>query len=102
MHNDEPDRLQPMPIRKNEDRSRYELSVDDEVIGVIDYLVEDSVVDLPHTFVEPEHGGKGYAAQLTKFALDDVRAQHKKVRPACPYIANYVDKHPEYHDLRAE
>jgi predicted GNAT family acetyltransferase len=33
-------------------------------------------------------------------ALDDVRAQGKKVRPACPFVKRYVEKHSdEYGDL---
>lgn len=91
-----------MHITKNEALSRYEMQLDGEVVGVIDYTVEGDVVDLPHTGVEPAHGGKGYAGKLAEFALDDIQAQGKRVRPTCPYIAHYIDKHPEYHELRAE
>ena len=90
-----------MDIAKNEVESRYELRVEDELIGLVDYIVDADVVELPHTYVSPAHGGQGYAGRLAKFALDDVQAQGKSVRPTCSYIASYVDKHPEYHALVA-
>lgn len=91
-----------MDITKNEAQSRYEMQLGGEIVGVIDYIVEGDVVDLPHTGVEPAHEGKGYAEQLAKFALEDIRAQGKRVQPTCPYIAHYIEKHPQYHELRAE
>ena len=86
-------------ITKNPEKSRYELHVDDELVGFIDFRDVSSSIELPHTEVDPAHGGQGYAGQLAKFALDDVRAQGKTVVPTCPFIADYIDKHEEYRDL---
>lgn len=86
-----------MDIVKNEAESRYELHVEGELVGFVDYIVDGCVVELPHTYVNPAHGGQGYAGRLANFALEDVQAQGKSVRPTCSYIASYVDKHPEYH-----
>ena len=91
-----------MDFTKNEARSRYEMQLDGKTVGVIDYIVEGDVVDLPHTGVEPAHEGKGYAGKLAHFALEDIRAQGRRVQPTCPYIANYIDKHPQYNALLAE
>lgn len=89
-------------IRKNEDTNRYEMLIDGEVIGYIEYEQKaDNVLDLTHTIVDPEHGGQGYAGELTKFALDDAREQGARVIPTCSYIASYIDKHEEYRDLVA-
>lgn len=88
-----------MELRKNPDASRYELLIDGELVGKIDYFDAGEAVDIPHTNVDPAHGGQGYAAKLTAFALDDIRAQGKFVIPTCPYTAQYIDKHPQYADL---
>jgi predicted GNAT family acetyltransferase len=32
--------------------------------------------------------------------LDIARVQRLKVLPKCPFVAGYIDKHPEYADLR--
>ncbi len=85
----------------NRDENRYELHLDGARIGLIDYRREGDVVDLPHTEVDPLHGGKGYAAQLVVFALQDIRDAGLQVRPTCPYIARYIDRHPDYAALVA-
>jgi uncharacterized protein len=37
--------------------------------------------------------------ELVRQALDDVRAQGKRVRPSCPFVRAYIDEHAEYADL---
>lgn len=91
-----------MDIRKNPNTSRYELMVGDDVAGWIDYIERpDGVLDLPHTVVEPQHANQGYAGELVKHVLDEARASSTKVIPTCPYIARYIERRPELHDLRA-
>ena len=89
-------------LRKNDADRHYELVVDGDVVGHIEWVDEGDVIDLPHTIVDPAHGGKGYGGLLAKYALDDVRAQGKKARPTCPFIARYIDRHPDYADIRAD
>ncbi|MDF1488470.1 GNAT family N-acetyltransferase [Tessaracoccus caeni] len=89
-------------LRKNDADRHYELVVDGDVVGHIEWVDEGDVIDLPHTIVDPAHGGKGYGGLLAKYALDDVRAQGKKARPTCPFIARYIDRHPDYGDVRAD
>ena len=83
------------------DRHRYELRSGDEVIGFIAYLLGDGVITLVHTEVDPAHGGQGHAATLARGALDDARSRGLSVVPSCPYVASYIEKHPEYADLVA-
>jgi predicted GNAT family acetyltransferase len=49
-----------------------------------------------HTGVPNALGGRGLAAEITKFALDHARAQGWKVIPQCSYVAAFINKHPEY------
>jgi predicted GNAT family acetyltransferase len=49
-----------------------------------------------HTEVDEAYAGQGLGAQLAKFALDDAIARDIKVSPLCPFVAKYIDKHPEY------
>lgn len=86
---------------KNELMQRYELHLEGKV-AVLDYEPQgEGVVAFTHTFVPPELRGKNVAAILTKFALDDVRMQGKKVVPQCSYVATYLERNKEYADLRA-
>lgn len=88
-------------LSRNDDECRYELRLGDELIGRIDYRLSDGIIDMRHTEVDPGHGGQGFGERLVVFALDDARAAGLKVKPTCPYIHRYMDKHPELESLRA-
>lgn len=84
----------------NADERRYDLLVDGALGGMIVYRDRgEGVRELVHTEVKPELGGRGLAAVVAKAALDDIRARGWKVIPSCPYVAAYVEKHPDYADL---
>ena len=83
------------------DHHRYELRAGHEVVGFLVYRLGDSVITLVHTEVDPAHSGQGHAATLARGALDDARSRGLAVVPSCPYVASYIEKHPEYADLVA-
>jgi predicted GNAT family acetyltransferase len=89
-------------VTRDDERSRYEGRLDDgELVTVIDFTLTDDVVDITYTGTKRRHRGKGLASSLTQQALDDIRADGRKVRPTCGFTATYLDDHPEYADLRA-
>lgn len=83
------------------EESRYELRVGRERVGLADYSVDGDVVTIPHTEVDPAHGGKGFGGILVRGALDDIRSKGAKVVPTCPFVDSWITKHPDYEDLRA-
>ena len=83
------------------DHHRYELRSGGELIGLIAYRLHGEVIRLVHTEVLPAFNGQGHAATLARSALDDARSRGLTVRPDCPYVASYIEKHPEYADLVA-
>jgi predicted GNAT family acetyltransferase len=54
---------------------------------------------ITHTGVPGELGGRGLAAEITKFALDHARSQGWTVIAQCSYVAVYIKKHTEYEAL---
>jgi hypothetical protein len=81
-------------------RHRYEMTVDGQLAGHIDYRLKNgNIIDLVHTEIGRAFEGRGLASKLAKFALDDARAHGRRVICTCEYIAGYVKKHPEYDDL---
>lgn len=90
-----------LEVRRNDGERRYELvSEDGELIGLIDYRLTGSVIDLFHAETNPAHGGKGYGSQLVEGALQDIRSRGGlTVRPSCSFVADFFRKHPEYADL---
>lgn len=81
--------------------SRYEIHVDGILAGFTQAFEEGDVVRFPHTEVFDQFEGQGLAAELVSGALDDVRVRGKKVVATCPYVARFVDRHPDYQDLLA-
>jgi predicted GNAT family acetyltransferase len=90
-----------LQVRKDEERGRYELVEGGAVIGIADYAVRGEQIVLPHTVIDPERRGEGLGAVLVRGALDDVRPTGRRVIPACSYVAQFIDEHPEYADLVA-
>jgi predicted GNAT family acetyltransferase len=90
-----------MMVTRDDERSRYEGRLDDgEIVTVIDFTRTGDVVDITYTGTKGRHRGQGLAGSATKQALEDIRAEGWKVRPSCGFTASYLDKHPEYADLR--
>ncbi len=88
-------------ITKNEERSRFEIRLDGELVGLVDYYDDDGVRAFPHTEVDPTHQGKGLAGKLVGSALTTTREEGLKVDPICPYVATFIRRHPQYADLVA-
>ncbi len=86
-------------IRDDRERHRYELAVDGE-IAYVRYRRAPGVITFVHTEVPERLGGRGIGSRLARHVLDGARADGLKVVPLCPFIAAFMNKHPEYDDLR--
>ncbi|HEX8079460.1 MAG TPA: GNAT family N-acetyltransferase [Jatrophihabitans sp.] len=86
-------------LSRNDDAERYEIWLGGRRVGLADFFRRGDVVVIPHTETSPEFGGRGLASQLVRYSLDDIRAQGLRVEPACPFVAAYIRKNPEYADL---
>ena len=88
-----------LTFRNNADRHRYEAVDGEKVAGYVEYNQLSQATMLTHTEVSPEYEGKGLGSFLARESLGAVRAQGKRVIPACPFIASYLRKHRELLDL---
>ena len=86
-------------VTDNPAASRYELHVDGELAGIIQYRLRDSEISLLHTEIEPAFQGAHLATHLARYALDDARERGLAVLPFCPYVSSWIKKHPEYAEL---
>lgn len=86
-------------ISNNTSESRYEIHVDDELVGYADYVRTEQLVTMPHTVIFPGNERQGLAGKLVRAALDDIRELGLPVLPTCPYVQSWISKHPEYQDL---
>ena len=90
-------------VRRNDERSRYELLVDGQLVGIAEFSLspDGKVATFPHTVIAPERRGSGLGEVLVRGALDDVKGRVSKVVPACWFVADFIDANPEYSDLVA-
>ena len=86
-------------VRDNPGESRYELVLDEQVVGEIAYRLTPDHIVLIHTEVLPSLESKGLGARLVAGALDDIRARGLRVVPFCPFVRSYIRRHPDYADL---
>ncbi len=88
-----------LEVKNNHSKNRFEASLDGKT-ALIKYRKEaDGTLNLFHTEVPDEFEGRGVGGQLVKAALDQIKADNLKIIPSCPFVAAYVKRHPEYHDL---
>jgi predicted GNAT family acetyltransferase len=88
-------------VRNADGRSRYELLVDGELVGIADYRIDGDRIVFPHTEIAPARRGQGLGDVLVRGALDDVRGSGLEVVPACWFVREFLDANDQYADLRA-
>ena len=87
-------------VHDNAREHRYEFTVDGQT-AIAAYTDESGARVFTHTLVPPELEGHGVGTRLIEAALADVRALGLKVVPQCPFVAAYMERHPETRDLLA-
>lgn len=86
-------------VTESPERHRYEISVDGELAGFTMFTLDGDVAIMPHTKIDPEYKGQGLATTLIGSALDDLRERGVTVVPRCPFVREFIEKHPEYQDI---
>jgi uncharacterized protein len=82
----------------NAQAHRFEARLGDET-AFAEYVIHNGAMVLPHTVTPPAFAGKGVASALATAALGYARDHGLTVKPSCPFMAGYIQKHPEWQDL---
>lgn len=93
-------------VADNPDKSRYEIKVDGEIAGFVDYRLaandghddQDDIAFL-HTETDERFRGKGIASHLIQATLDSARERKLAVLPFCPFVRAWIGEHRDYVDL---
>ena len=81
---------------------QYEFRIGD-LIPRIEYIkTKNGEIYLTHTEVPSALEGKGVGSRLVRQALEDIERQQLRLVPLCPFVAGYVQKHPEWKRLVME
>jgi len=86
------------PVVDNAAAHRFELPVEDD-LAVAYYRNEGDRIILTHTEVPRQLSGRGIGSRLAHGVFETLRATGCKVEARCPFMADFVRRHPEYADL---
>lgn len=90
----------PSSVRDNTEQHRFELPLDGHT-AFAEYRRSDGTLYVMHTEVPKELNGKGIGSALVRGLLDIARTEGLKVKPLCPFVRGYIEKHAEVQDLLA-
>ncbi len=81
---------------------QYEFRIGDLIPRIEDIKTKNGEIYLTHTEVPSALEGKGVGSSLVRLALEDIERQQLRLVPLCPFVAGYVQKHPEWKRLVME
>src|ERR1043165_7278849 len=87
-------------VHQNTTLNRFEMDVAGGT-ALAFYRLADGVMTFTHTEVPAALRGRGIGSQMMRGVLESVRAQGFKVVARCPFVADFVGRHPEFADLLA-
>ncbi|MEO0494865.1 MAG: DUF5996 family protein [Actinomycetota bacterium] len=79
--------------------SRFVVTVDGVERGFTVYRHRGGRWIFVHTEIDDSVGGLGLGSAVVRFALDHIRTTGEPVVPLCPFVAGWIERHPEYADL---
>src|SRR3984957_1374123 len=88
-----PDRPAGSEISNNQAKNRFEMQRDGKIAFLL-YRDLPQVLVLTHTEVPAGLEGHGIGGKLARYALDFAREGSLKVVPLCPFVTEYIRRHP--------
>ena len=85
----------------NESQNQFELEVGEHT-AFLEYYMEGDKMLMTHTEAPQELRGTGVARNLVNQALQYAKNNNLTVVPLCSYVADYINKHPEWYVILSE
>ena len=89
-------------IIDNPEHHRYEIRVDDELAGFVQYRRREGLIALIHTEIDTRFEGQGLGVSADRGRPRRGARGGRGVLPFCPFVNGYISRHPEYADLVPE
>ena len=77
-------------VTRHDDRGRYELEIDGEVVAFAEFSAEGDRITIPYIETAPQHRGNGYSSMLMDGVIDDLRARGIQVRATCSVARAHI------------
>jgi hypothetical protein len=88
-------------VSRDDEAHRYNATLDGQVVAFSEFRVRPGYLVVTHTETDPNFEGRGFASALARGLLADIRARGEHLKAECPFIAGYIERHPEFQDLLA-
>ena len=85
-------------VYDNRAEQEFELEVDGKR-AIAAYQREGDTIVFTHTHVPAALEGRGVGTKLIRAALDQVRDEGLRVIAQCPFVARFIERHPEYQGM---
>ena len=93
--------IESAPLIFNEAEKQFEIIIDAHT-AFIEYTMKDNKIFLTHTEVPKALEGQGVGSVLVKKTLQHSKDHNMIVVPSCSFVANYINKHPEWQSILSE
>lgn len=89
----------PPEVRDVPEDGRFVIKADGRRAGFTEYQRREGAYAFIHTEIDPDFEGKGLGGTLIEAALAQARAEGAAVLPICPFVRDYIVRHPAELDL---
>lgn len=88
-------------VELGDSKYSYQYTVEGETKAQIDWIEQDGVMTMNHTFTDDSLRGQGVAKKLLDQAAENAREKGLKMKAVCSYVVNAFEKNDEYDDVKA-
>ena len=96
---DAPDHAPAISREEGETKGRYSAIVDGHESEMTYSRAGTSLIIIDHTDVPDALRGRGVGEALVRRAVEDARAEGKRILPLCPFAKAQIARHPEWQDV---
>lgn len=83
-----------MEIKHDIDNQKFSVIIDG-LESHLEYIKNNQVLNVTHTYVPSLLRGKGIAAKLVEAIIEYAKKNDYKIIPSCSYVKVYFDRHSE-------
>lgn len=92
-----PEHYDMINIEQNDET--FDIYYDAEKAGFMQYRLKEDILEIIHTEVFEEFGGKGLGKELVQTAVEYAKKNNFKILPSCPYAKRMIEKTPEFQEV---
>jgi uncharacterized protein len=89
-----------MDIEHDRSARRFTLALEGDQ-AILEYRLGEAekLIHFVSTWVPPRFRGQGYGARLVREGLEHARSAGYRVTASCWFVAEFLERNPEYQDL---